>query len=211
MTKYKSFYLTSSGALVYKFTGNVYRGQYMLKAMKNGNYTVYNAKTGRKIGQTGRSVTKKQLEKIESKDKRRVKRQEAKLRQVEKRIREYEMLHQDDYSRNDREDEYSYEDENEDNEDDEIKHQEDYYDEMVNFYEPFFHYIPPGTLRHVASTINFTLIINRLVTQGYITKARGGELLQKYNSGNNSDQTDLWNLMKSEFPPNEYRNVWNTP
>lgn len=73
MGKYKKFTLTSSGRVVYRENGNLYRGKHTIKGNR-----VYGA-NGRLIGYLGKA-SKTQQRTIDKKDKARVKRDERKAR-----------------------------------------------------------------------------------------------------------------------------------
>lgn len=78
MAKYLKFALSPSGQVVYRDTGNLYRGKHTIKAGRNGIITVY-GKDGRKIGTVGKP-NKTQSARIAKKDKARQKRRERQLR-----------------------------------------------------------------------------------------------------------------------------------
>lgn len=59
MAKNIKFAIAESGTLVYRATGNAYRGKYTTKESSNGRITVY-GKDGRKIGTVGKGTLKEQ-------------------------------------------------------------------------------------------------------------------------------------------------------
>ena len=59
MPKAIKFGIAKSGTLVYRSSGNAYRGEYTLKESSNGRITVY-GKDGRKIGTVGKGTAKEQ-------------------------------------------------------------------------------------------------------------------------------------------------------